>query len=124
MLGGMTETQRKWAERVAEWKASGRTLREFAEGKPYEAKTLCWWGSELRRRGLLEGAAAKGRRGRGRDEGAPAVAMARVVARRNVSAAPRTVGVAVEVGGARVVVEPGFDVEVLGDVIRALREAP
>jgi hypothetical protein len=49
--------------------------------------------------------------------------MARLVARRNESVASRTAGVAVEVGGARVVVEPGFDAEVLGSVVRALRGA-
>jgi hypothetical protein len=123
MLEGMTETQRKWAERVVAWKASGQTLREFAEGKPYEAKTLCWWGSELRRRGLLARAASKGGQRRARGEGTPAVPMARVVARRNEAVAAAAAGVAVEVGGARVVVEAGFDAEVLGSVVRALRGA-
>ena len=53
MLCGMTETQRVWVERLHEWKESGKTLREFAEGQPYKAVTLAWWGSEFRRRGLL-----------------------------------------------------------------------
>jgi hypothetical protein len=49
--------------------------------------------------------------------------MARVVARRNEAVAAAAAGVAVEVGGARVVVEAGFDAEVLGSVVRALRGA-
>ena len=123
MLWDMTETQRRWAERIAEWKASGQSLHEFAEGKPYRAKTLSWWGSELRRRGLLDRAAPKGRHGPARLEKMPTIAVARVVARRSGAEASPATGVVVEVGGARVIVEPGFDAKVLGGVVRALQEA-
>jgi hypothetical protein len=40
MLAGMTETQEKWVERIREWRASGQTAREYAQGRGFEASTL------------------------------------------------------------------------------------
>src|SRR5690606_22465498 len=124
MLGCMTETQRIWAERFREWKDSGKTLREFTEGRPYKAVTLAWWGSELRRRGLLDRTGLRGRRARTAEK-TPPIRLARVVCR----PAPTSVrsgsssGVIIELDGARVVVEREFDAGVLGNVVRALKEA-
>jgi len=119
----MTETQRIWAERFREWKDSGKTLREFTEGRPYKAVTLAWWGSELRRRGLLDRAGLRGRRARAAAK-TPAIRLARVV-RRPAPTSVRTgsSGVIVEIDGARVVIEREFDAGVLGNVVRALKEA-
>ena len=44
----MTETETKWSERVREWKSSGRTAKEFAEGRDFKASTLVYWASCLR----------------------------------------------------------------------------
>jgi transposase len=99
-------TEAKWQSRVAEWRASGETAEAFAAGKGYEASTLRFWSSQLRRKGAGVVAAAE-----------PTVTMARVVrARSTMSAA----GVTVTVGRASVVVTRGFDAELLREVIAAL----
>ena len=46
----MTETEKKWVERIREWKGSGHGAEELAAGRPYKASTLKWWATELRRR--------------------------------------------------------------------------
>ena len=123
MLRVMTETQRIWAERFREWKGSGKTLREFTRGQPYKAVTLAWWGSELRRRGLLDKTGPRGRRPRTAAK-TPTVRLARVVRRREPApVGASNSGVVVEIGDARVVVERDFDAGVLGNVVRTLKEA-
>ena len=117
----MTDKQKIWAERYRQWKASGKTLREFAEHQPYSELTLKWWCSELRRRGLLD-KAGSGRQRRGqKGDPAPTIRLARVVRREE----PRSggAGIVVEFGRARVVVERNFDAVVLSTVLRALEEA-
>jgi hypothetical protein len=105
-----TTTKSKWAARVREWKASGLTGEEYAEGKGYAGATLRWWCSRLRR-----------------DQGggqvvpqttAPTshVRMARVVR----AHAMRDTGLlTVRVGTAAVEVRAGFD----GGLLRAVVEA-
>ena len=44
----MTSTEAKWAERVREWRASGKTAEEFAAGFEYEVSTLRYWASRLK----------------------------------------------------------------------------
>jgi len=44
----MTDTETKWSNRVQEWRASGKTPEEFAEGKGFEPSTLRFWASKLR----------------------------------------------------------------------------
>ena len=108
----MTETQTKWTERVREWKASGRTAEEFAEGREYKASTLVYWASCLRR---VSGDTAQPRK-----RPARRVRMVRVVA-----GGPRPVdAIVVAVGGARVTVRPGFDPALLKQVVRALGGEP
>lgn len=123
MLCVMTDKERIWAERVGEWKASGKTLQEFAKDQPYKGLTLRWWSSELRRRGLSDKASGRQRRPRTPAK-PPSVRMVRVVPRRGPEPAQPAVGsIAVEIGGARIVVQQGFDAGVLSNVVRALKEA-
>lgn len=42
-------TRATWAERVREWRASGKTAAEFAATRRINANTLRWWSSELNR---------------------------------------------------------------------------
>jgi hypothetical protein len=99
----MTETETKWSERVREWKASGKTAKQFVEGRDFKASTLVYWASCLRR-----GASARPARRE------PRVRMARVVA-----AAPSD-SIVIAVGAARVAVRAGFDHALLRQVIKAL----
>jgi hypothetical protein len=106
----MTETERKWTERVRAWRASGQGAREFAEGQEFKASTLTYWASQLRRSARAEGVDA-GRR-------APDVRMVRVVGKAAAALCEGTVEVAV--GTARIVVRPGFDRGLLREVVEAL----
>ena len=103
----MTGTETKWSERVREWKSSGRTAKEFAEGREFKASTLVYWASCLRT-GM-----GGGPRGKKRE---PHVRMVRVV--------PRAVRsddtIVVAIGAARVAVRAGFDPSLLRQVVSAL----
>jgi hypothetical protein len=103
-------TQTIWAERGREWRASGLSAEAFAEGKDYRGSSLRWAESQLR------------------TEGRPS---AKGPADTGVSKSPRFVplrarvpeaqdAVLVEVGVARIHVTAGFNVGLLGDVVRAL----
>jgi transposase len=101
----MTETESKWSERVREWRASGKTAEEFAEGRGFKGSTLRFWASTLRR---SESGTARTRK--------PQVRLVRVVAR--PAAAGASLDVAV--GAARVTVRPGFDAALLRQLVEAL----
>lgn len=118
----MKETTRTaWSARVAEWKQSGKTADEFAADKPYKGSTLVWRAWQLRRG---KGATAGKERMRARrmsNRAAPEIRLAKVVRR-----APETTAVAsvtVEVVGARISVDRGFDATLLREVVQALRGA-
>lgn len=99
----MTKTEATWAERVRAWRASGQTAWEFAQGRGFEASTLRYWASRLRRDGL--DAPPK----------TPRVRLLRVTPA--PAAAPSLV---VAVGAAQIEVRTGFDRALLRDVIDAL----
>jgi len=104
----MTGTEAKWSERVADWRASGKTAEEYAQGRGFEPSTLRFWSSRLRQ---IEGRTAKG--------ATPRVRMARVVSvGSRVPAAERPL--VVVVGGARIEVRGGFDRRVLREIVDAL----
>ena len=114
----MTETEAKWSERIRQWKESGRKAAEFTAGQPYKATTLVWWATELRRRARVGEQPSKPQRATRK------IRMARVVpVSRAGATAPAPGGSArlvVEVSGARISLERGFDAELLGEVVRAL----
>lgn len=103
----MTDTESKWSERVREWKSSGRTASEFAEGREFKASTLVYWASCLRR-GRVGAVAPKKRQ--------PRVRMARV----ERTPAHSDDSIVVAVGAARVAVRAGFDESLLRRVVKAL----
>jgi hypothetical protein len=103
----MTETETKWSERVREWKASGRTAKEYAEGRDFKASTLVYWASCLRT-GIGGARRAKKRE--------PRVRMVRVVP----STARSEDAIVVAIGSARVAVRTGFDPALLRQVVNAL----
>ncbi len=100
----MTETETAWAARVAEWRASGKTVEEFADGESYAPSTLRWWSSRLRRR-------VKSPR-------AVSVAMVKVV--RASERAREREPIFIEVGTARIEIREGFDATLLREVVAAL----
>ena len=110
----MTQTDEKWRERIRLWKASGQTAEAFAVGQPFKASTLKWRAAELRR-------AAEGGERYGKGHAVKgSIRLARVVPRARATAPTQGGGVVVEVSGARISLSPGFDPELLTDVVRAL----
>jgi hypothetical protein len=105
MLGCMTKAS-EWAQRVAAWRASGLSARDFCRELEYSGKDLQWWSSRLRR--IQKPADAK------------RVPLARVV--RDASAPPPSASsIVVELGGARVQLAAGADHATLVAVFEALR---
>jgi transposase len=102
----MTSTEAKWSARVSEWRASGQTAKEFCEGKDFTAGGLRYWSSRLRQ-------------GKEKATATEAVRIARVVRAESLPA-PIDASLFVEVAGARVGVQRGFDPEVLRAVVAAL----
>jgi hypothetical protein len=100
----MTEAEKTWTERVAEWRASGRPAPEFVQGRGYAASTLRYWATRLQR--LAEGRPWPS---------SSRVRMARVKVTK-ASSAPLVVAV----GAARIEVRPGFDGALLREVIAAI----
>ena len=118
----MTETEKKWTERVREWRESGKRAEDFAAGQPYKASTLRWWGTQLRRRSEGDG------RRREAETESPSIPMARVVVRRAEARPPGVEHVdaervVVEISGARITLARGFDTELFSEVIRVLGRA-
>jgi hypothetical protein len=112
----------EWAELISAWEASGLAASVFASEHGVAEPTLRWWKTELARRARKEPRRHSPRRPS--VTRASAVALARVVrpGGESVSAGARG-GVAVLAGGARIVVEHGFDGRLLREVVRALEEA-
>ena len=108
----MTETEAKWADRVRQWKASGKTREEFCEGQSFKSSTLGWWATELRRRGELD------QRGSARSRSSGTIRMAQVI--RAGTSRSSSSGLVLEVSGTRIAIERGFDAELLSEVVRAI----
>ena len=108
-------TKATWIARVEEWKRSGKTAAEFAEGQPFSGGTLTWRACQLRR----EASGGGRRRTVGRKLRPPRIVMAKVVRR---ARAPRDGNVTLEIGGVRISVSAGFDRALLREVVLALQE--
>jgi transposase len=61
----MDDRRRQWAERVAGWRRSGLTAKQFAASIGVNAGTLAYWACRLGRepRGVRKGASSAGRAG-------------------------------------------------------------
>ncbi len=95
-----------WARRVAEWKASGLSSPKFCAGKEFTAGGLRHWAYRLEH---------------GEPPRRPQVRLARVVraprASATVAGDDRSTEVIVEIGGARLLVRPGFDRETVAGLV-------
>jgi hypothetical protein len=95
----------EWATRVAAWRASGKTAKEFCKGKDYAAARLLWWSSDLKRKGVVAPPRAP-------------VALARVI--RTPEERHRASAVVVCWEGFRVEVAAGADKATVSAVLEAL----
>ena len=121
----MTATEAKWAERVREWQASGRTAEHYAEGQGFKPSTLRFWASRLRSMAKAVAAPSIATR----EPGVRLVRVRRV--RRSVPspidakpratpAASRSAPIVIAIGTVRIELQSGFDRALLGEIIAAL----
>ncbi len=116
------EKQTVWGERVRAWRASGVSARKFAESGGFSVSTLRYWSYRLSRSGdaprflrLVPKAAGAG----ARPEATPVTERFPLTETRPVATLSQ---LTVEVGGARVVVQSGFDRRLLAEVVGVLSE--
>ncbi len=101
--------EKVWSERVAAWRASGLTAKEFTAGQPFSAQQLWNWSYRLRRARPAPPTPVTDPR--------PAahavrkcVRLARVVrVAASAPPVPPAMGLVVEWHGARIAVPPAFD---------------
>lgn len=124
------QTREKWAERVREWRASGQSAGEFTAGKGYAASSLRWADSQLqvgKSSNPAPAPAPAGAKTRRPGRASPAPASSRPAPQflpvRTRPAAPVSLELVVEVGGARIRVARGADLALIGEVVRALQAA-
>lgn len=117
MLSSMAtkSTEQLWTERVRAWRASGLDAHAFAAGKGFAGSTLVWRARELRKRQPPAAPAPTG------------VTLRRLVRESDEAPAARSATVAactvvVRVGGAELVVAPGFDAQLVRELVRCLAE--
>jgi hypothetical protein len=97
----------EWATRVAAWRASGKTAREFCKGRDYTAGRLLWWSSDLKRRGI----------------GGPperSMVLARVIRKPEVRL--QSSAIVVHLGSVRIEVPAGADRATVSTVLEVLSE--
>lgn len=120
-------TREKWAARVREWRASGKSAEDFVADKDYEVSSLRWAASQVGAETARPGTPKKAptapvrrrlRPSRASAPKAPAPRFAPVRVRRTPAPAAELV---VEVAGVRIRVTRGTDITLLGDVVRALQ---
>jgi hypothetical protein len=129
----MASNRELWTERVASWRSSGRSAKDFSRGQPFSHSALLYWASRLRKEARAEQETQPKAGITGAATGpslAKQVRLARVIRRPGAESmahppscsAPAVVGgcVWVVVGEARVMVDPGFDPATLGKVLDVL----
>jgi len=122
------ETEAKWVDRVREWRESGLSAEDFARSRGFKASTLCWAASLLRQAASsavpTRASAGQGRsRPRAARRTASPTEPPRFLPVRARAAGTAATEMVIEVGAARVRVLRGFDVSLLGEVVRALAGA-
>jgi hypothetical protein len=111
----MTQRAALWQERIAEWRASGLSAKQFCQDKEFTTSALRQWVYRFKREAEAAPKAPE-----------PMVRVARVVREATARVAPSRKAVlvreplVVEIGGARICVRPGFDRATLGAVIELL----
>ncbi len=108
MKAEATEKQTIWEERVRAWRASGVSARKFAESGGISVSSLRYWTYRLK--GIVETPRLL--------RLVPKSAVSQALAEASPMAAVSQV--AIEVGAVRVVVQTGFDHQLLAEVVGAL----
>jgi hypothetical protein len=112
--------EKVWGERVAAWRASGLTAKEFTTGQPFSAQQIWNWSYRLRRASPAPPTPVTDPR-----PVVPTVKkcvrLARVVrVAASAPSVPPTMGLVVEWHGARIAVPPAFDRATFSTVLDAI----
>jgi hypothetical protein len=109
-----------WGERVAAWRASGLTAKEFTAGQPFSAQQIWNWSYLLRRARRTSPAPAAVSQS-ATHAVKKCVRLARVVrVAASAPSVPPTMGLVVEWHGARIAVPPAFDRATFSTVLDAI----
>ena len=100
-----------WPARVSDWRASGKSAREFCADKDYSATTLYWWASRLKRKGQPRPPTHKPMR------------LARVL-RKAPDEASKPAPIVLQIGPVRLEIACGADQTTLSNILLALAETP
>lgn len=122
-MGRDLALQRAWRGRIRRYERSGLTIQQFCEQEGLVAHQLSWWRGELKRRAAEDGAHTKkgtkqrrrGKRAKQREATAEFVPV-------HVTPSAKTKA-PIEIildQPRRIAVAPGFDAELLAEVVRVL----
>lgn len=118
----MAADREQWLSRVATWKASGRSAKDFARGQGYSSSALQYWSCRLRKE-------ARQNAENPETEAPKPVRLARVLRRASEPRVAFTSSdaslsanspIAIVIGGMSVVVQSGFDARTLSSVVDVL----
>ena len=112
MLGMANETEKRWAARVAEWKASGLTSTKYCEGRDFTPGGLRHWAYRLRE--------ATAKTALVRRPTVKILRVERVPEVRVCRRAPTALPLRIKLGPARLAVPGGFDAVTLRTVLEVL----
>jgi hypothetical protein len=119
--------ERAWRDRQRQYERSGVTIREFCERESLSAAQFTWWRGELKRRGVKAAP--------GKAKGTGKRPTRRIKERRRRTAAARADFLRVDVNRSsvgqpsieivldrpvRIAIGPGFDAQLLAQVVRVL----
>jgi hypothetical protein len=136
MLGMDTETEKRWAARVAEWKASGLTSTKYCEGRDFTPGGLRHWAYRLHKTAVRTAATGRAgspapkrayrqRKGAAKtdlvhDSTVQVLRVERVPEVRPARRAPAALPLRIKLGAARLAVPAGFDEMTLRTVLDAV----
>ena len=113
--------ERQWRGRVKKYEKSGLTIREFCEQQDLVSHQLTWWRRELKRR---NGGARRGRKKTQptkRAKRSAAVDAGFIPVHVSGTCPPASIEIVLD-EPLRIAVRPGFDGQLLADVLRALEQ--
>jgi hypothetical protein len=112
----MRQTRREWARRVAAWRRSGQTSKEFADLAGVKASTLLWWSTKLRTERVVAKAVGRTRRPDGVLQSGEPLPIVELCGGGIDDRFELELG-----GGRRLRIPPGFDAAALGRLLRVLQ---
>lgn len=120
----MTATEAKWAERVRDWRMSGKTAEKYADGQGFKPSTLRFWASRLRAMAKAGAPPSTSTREPGdvqlvrvhRVKGSGPGPIAASASAATSPSAP----IVIAVGAVRIEVQSGFNRALLGEIVAAL----